>query len=178
MTDEQQALCLDNMRLVSHCAKKFLPSGIPWEELCSCGNLGLARAAATFVHEKNTRFSTYACRCIYNEIYVMLRQHKKHRMVESLDSKLSNAEGLRLIDILPGEEDMAEEAEVRLLAWDAMTKLRALPEKKRRVWELRYGLTGEPPLKQKDIAQRMGCSRARISWVLKEDLHRKIRGIS
>ena len=172
MTEQQQALCLDNLRLVSHCAKKFLPSGLPWEELRACGNLGLAQAAATFSPEKKACFSTYACRCIDNEIYKLLRQRKKHCKVESLDREM-NAEGVRLYDLLPDDTDMAEAAEVRLRASEAIARLRTLPEKRQRVWELRFGLTGEPPMKQKEIARRLGCSRARISMVLTEDLTKR-----
>jgi len=40
-------------------------------------------------------------------------------------------------------------------------------------WGGLAGLAGEPPMKQKDIAARIGCSRARISWILKEDLQVK-----
>ena len=175
MTKEQQALCLDNVRLVSHCAKKYLSSGIPWEDLCASGNLGLAQAAITFYPEKNPCFATYAGKCIDNEIFKLLRQHKKHWKVESLD--LPNADGLRLHDMLPDDTDMEATVERKLLADDALTIVRALPAKRRMIWELRFGLTGEPPMKQKDIALRMGCSRAWISKVLKEELQDKKRGV-
>ena len=177
MTNDQQALCLDNIKLVSHCAKKFLPSGLPWEELRSCGNLGLAQAAAMFSPEKKTCFSTYAVKCINNEIYQLLRERKKHCKVESLDRELS-AEGVRLYDLLPDDTDMEEASEVRLRASEARARLRTLPEKRQRVWELRLGLTGEPPMKQKEIARRLGCSRARISKVLTEDLTKRWEEVS
>ena len=176
MTKEQQALCLGNVRLVSHCAKKYLRSGVPWEELCASGNLGLAQAAVTFSPGINPCFATYAGKCIDNEIYKLLRQHKKHWNVESLD--LPNADGLRLHDKLPDDTDMEGTVERRLLATDALAVIRALPEKRRMIWELRFGLTGEPPMKQKDIALRMGCTRAWISKVLKEDLQKQKRGVT
>ena len=91
MTQQQQALVLGNMRLVSHCAMKFQSTGIPWDELCSSGNLGLVQAAITFSPEKNTRFSTYAGRCIDNEIYKLLRQRKKHSPVEDAKSSVEDA---------------------------------------------------------------------------------------
>jgi len=79
---------------------------------------------------------------------------------------------------LPDDIDMKTTVERKLLADDALAVIRALPEKRRMIWELRYGLTGEPPMKQKEIARRMGCSRARISWVLKEGLQvKKTRSI-
>ena len=176
MTKEQQALCLGSVRLVSHCAKKFLPWGLPWEELRACGNLGLVQAAATFSPEVNPCFATYACRCIDNEIYKLLRQQKKHSKVESLDGALPGTDGMRLYDKLPDDTDMAEAAEQQLLAADALVKIRALPEKKRMVWEMRYGLAGEPPMKQREIAARLGCSRALISKILKEDIYKTKRG--
>jgi RNA polymerase sporulation-specific sigma factor len=172
MTEQQQALCLGSMRLVSHCAKKFLPSGIPWEELCASGNLGLAQAAATFSAGKNTCFSTYACRCIENEICKLLRQRKKHGKVESLDGELAGTDGMSFYDVLPDDADMAEAVELKLLTSDALVRIGRLPAKRRSVWEMRFGLAGEPPMKQKEIAKRMGCSRALISKILKDDIKR------
>jgi RNA polymerase sporulation-specific sigma factor len=174
MTEEQQALCLGNMRLVSHCAKKFVP-GLPWDELRSCGHLGLVKAAVTYRPEVNPYFASYACRCIENEIFRLLRERKKHGKVESLDRGL-NAEGVRLYDLLPDDTDMTETTELRLRASEAMARLRTLPEKRQRVWELRLGLTGEPPMTHKEIARRLGCSRSRISMILTEDLTKRWEG--
>lgn len=177
ITEQQQALCIKNVRLVSHCAKKFLSAGIEWEELCASGNLGLVQAAATYSPEKNANFSTYACRCIDNEIYKLLRQRKKHRQVtESLDDELPGADGLRLYDVLPDSIDLPELVDQKLLAASIMEQLRALPPKQRTIWELRLGLTGEPPMTQKDIAARLGCSRARISKLLQTTIERITRG--
>jgi len=176
MTKEQEALCLNNMRLVSHCAKKFIPSGIPWDDLISCGNVGLVSAAVTYRPEKNTSFSTYAGRCIDNEVYKLLRQRKKHSKVTlSLDDEIAGADGLRLHDVLPDENDMAEAAERRLLAANAIARLQRFPERNRKVWSLYLGLAGEPPMNQKQVAKRMGCSRSLISRILKNDIN-KFRG--
>ena len=173
MTEYQQALCTENMRLVSHCALKFQSSGIPWDELCACGNLGLVQAAVTFIPEKNTRFSTYACRCICNEIYILLRHRKKHsKVTESLDDELSGTDGMRLHDVLTDDTDLAEAVEQRILAADAIARLNRLPARNRRVWELYLGLTGEPPMTQKKVAKRIGCSRSLISRTLKQDRHK------
>jgi RNA polymerase sporulation-specific sigma factor len=176
-TEAQQALCLDNMKLVSHCVKGFLPSGLPWEELRACGNLGLVQAAATFLPEKNISFSTYASTCIHHEICKLLRQHKKHRVVtESLDDILAGTESMRLYDVLPDDTDLMETVDRKLLAADIIDALRALPPKQREVWELRLGLTGEPPMKQREIAVRLGCSRARISKILQDSSEKITRG--
>jgi RNA polymerase sporulation-specific sigma factor len=176
-TEAQQALCTENMKLVTHCIKKFFPSsGIPWEELRACGDLGLVQAAATFSPENGASFSTYACACIDHEICKLLRQHKKHRAVtESLDDILAGTDSMRLYDVLPDDTDLTEAVDRKLLAASLMERLRALPKKQREVWELRLGLAGEPPMKQKEIAARLGCSRARISKIL-QDSSEKITG--
>jgi len=177
MTAQQQALCLENMKLVSHYIKRFLPSGLPWEELRSCGNLGLAKAAATFLPENGACFSTYASTCIHHEICKMLRKHKKHRVVTvSLDDILAGTNGMRLHDVLPDDTDLLETVDRKLLAASTLEALRALPPKHRAVWELRLGLTGEPPMKQREIAVRLGCSRARISKILLDSSEKIMKG--
>ena len=178
MTEAQQALCTENMKLVSHCVKKFLPSGVPWEELRACGNLGLAKAAATFLPEKNSSFSTYACACIEHEICKLLRQRKKQRPVtESLDDIIAGTDSIRLYDVLPDDTDLTEAVDRKLLAASLLKRLRALPKKHREVWELRLGLAGEPPMKQREIAARLGCSRARISKILQDSSEKITRGV-
>jgi len=134
MTEQQQALVLENMRLVSHCAMKFQHSGISWDDLCSCGNLGLVKAAINFDPEKNIRFSTYAGRCIDNEIYILLRQRKKHSPVtESLDCEILGTEGLRFHDVLTDDTDMADAVELHMLASDALAKIQSFPARNRRI---------------------------------------------
>jgi len=176
MTTEQQALCLGNMRLVSHCAKKFAKTGLPWEELRASGNLGLAKAAATFSPEKNSSFSTYAGKCIDNEIFKLLRQRKKHRAVGSLDEVLAGTSSVRLYDLLPDGTDMAETVDRKLLAASMLEALMALTPMQRKVWELRLGLTGGPPMKQKEIATLVGCSRARVSKILQDSSDKITKG--
>ena len=171
MTTQQQALCENNMRLVSHCVQRFTSSGIPWDELCASGNLGLVQAAATFLPERNPCFSTYACRCINNEVYKLLRQRKKHsKVTESLDDEISGTEGMRFHDVLPDDTDIEEMAEVRFLATDIMARIEQLPSRQRTVCQLRYGLAGGPPMNQREIAERLGCSRSLICRRLNEGL--------
>jgi len=117
-----------------------------WEELRACGNLGLAKAAATFSPENGACFSTYASTCIHHEICKMLRKHKKHRVVTvSLDDILAGTDSMRLHDVLPDDTDLLETMNRKLLVASTLEALRALPPKHREVWELRLGLTGEPP---------------------------------
>jgi len=138
----------------------------------------LVRAATTFSPENGACFSTYACACIDHEICKLFRQHKKHRAVtESLDDILAGTDSVRLYDVLPDGTDLTETVDRKLLAADIMDALGALPSRQREVWDLRLGLTGEPPMKQREIAARLGCSRARISKILQDSSGKITRGV-
>ena len=169
MTKEQEKLCLGNMRLVFHCAKKFASSSVPWDELCAAGNLGLVQAAVKFSPEVNPNFATYAGRCIDNEMLQLFRRRKKHsKVTESLDRDISNCESLQLYDVLPDDTDMVEAVEQKLLVADMIEKIRKLPKRPRKVWEAYLGLENGIPLTQREIAEQMGCSRSLVCRILKE----------
>ena len=48
-------------------------------KLLSTGYVGYAKALDTYQKGKNVKFSTYAYRCIKNEILYFLRREKRHR---------------------------------------------------------------------------------------------------
>lgn len=61
-------------------------------------------------------------------MYRLLRERKKHsKVTESLDAELPG--GLRLHDKLPDDTGMEEAAEARILACDALARIRALPRR-------------------------------------------------
>ena len=64
----QDALIEHNLRLVTHIARKFYASESDYEDMLSCGNIGLIKAVLTFDPDKGARFATYACRCIEKAI--------------------------------------------------------------------------------------------------------------
>ncbi len=57
-----------NLRLVVHIIKKYYSASSEQEDLISIGTVGLIKAVSTFKHEKGSKFSTYASRCIENII--------------------------------------------------------------------------------------------------------------
>lgn len=65
-----------NLRLVAHVAKKYQGNGEELEDLISIGTIGLIKAISTFNSERSARLSTYAARCIDNELLMMLRARK------------------------------------------------------------------------------------------------------
>ena len=66
-----------NLRLVAHIVKKYYAASGEQDDLISIGTIGLIKAVETFSLEKNTKFATYASRCIENAI---LSQRSKRQL--------------------------------------------------------------------------------------------------
>jgi DNA-directed RNA polymerase specialized sigma subunit len=69
--------------------------------------LGLCKAANTWNEEKS-KFSTYASKCILNEINFEFKRRKKHNGVLSLDKELGVEDGAMKTfgDLIVGEDDV------------------------------------------------------------------------
>ena len=85
----REKLILHNLRLVAHISKKYKNSQIDTEDLISIGSIGLMKAIKTFDYNKGNSFSTYASRCIENEILMTFRSDKKNAQTVNLDDIIS-----------------------------------------------------------------------------------------
>lgn len=68
-----------NLRLVVHIAKKYTNNEQELEDFTSIGTIGLIKAINSFKEEKGYKISTYASKCIDNEILMYIRSNKKTR---------------------------------------------------------------------------------------------------
>ena len=105
--DAKNILIERNLRLVAHIAKKYQNSGEDLEDLISIGTIGLIKAISTFDHTRCARLSTYAARCIDNELLMMFRSKKKHSREISLYEPIgTDKEGneISLLDIYQAVE--------------------------------------------------------------------------
>ena len=84
---ENEHLVLDNLGLVRYIARKIDTSNIniELEDKISIGTIGLIKAANTFDENMKIKFSTYAGKCITNEILIALRKAKKEANVLHFD---------------------------------------------------------------------------------------------
>ncbi len=169
-------LIVHNLRLVAHIVKKYYTQSGDQDDLISIGTIGLIKGISTFKPDRNVRLATYASRCIENEILMYFRSQKKLQGEVSLSDTL-DAEGeggsLSLMDVIQVDDNMLEE----LSAKDAGVAVRqcvaeCLDERERLVIDLRYGLTGEHPLTQREIAQKCGISRSYVSRIEKKALEK------
>lgn len=163
-----------NLRLVSHILKKYYVQAGDQDDLISIGTIGLIKGISTFKPDKKVRLATYASRCIENEILMYFRSQRKYQGDVSLsDSIDSDREGnaLSLMDVISVDDDMLETLDTR----DSCAKVRqcvehCLNEREAKVISLRYGLDGEGPRTQREIAIACGISRSYVSRLEKKAL--------
>ena len=167
-----------NLRLVAHILKKFNVNENDNEELISVGTLGLIKAVNSFDSTKGVRLATYASRCIENEILMFFRSRKKSSLDISLDEPIeTDAEGnpLTLIDIISIEDNVADECITKsniTLLHKFINEIKN--ERERSVIIMRYGLDGNEPKTQNEIAAMYGISRSYVSR-LETKIIRKLR---
>lgn len=165
-----------NLRLVAHVIKKYYAVSGDQDDLISIGIIGLIKAINTFDPNKNTRLATYAARCVENEIFMYFRTLRRQSAEISLSEPIdSDSEGnsLELIDVLSFEEDVLDD----LVKADRTELLRrcvdsVLDPREHEIITLRYGLDGEAPLTQREVARRTGISRSYVSRLEKKAMEK------
>lgn len=169
----RRSLIEHNLRLVAHIARKYTVPGCDADDLISIGAIGLIKAVSTFKPESGTTLSTYASRCIENEILMCLRASQKRKNDVSLDEPVgSDAEGneITLMEMLGTEPDAVTEEVDRRITLSRIRRLirEKLPERERTVLELRYGLLDGHARPQFEIAEKLGISRSYVSRLEKK----------
>ena len=172
----REELITHNLRLVVYIAKKYDSPSSSAEDLISIGTIGLIKAVKTFSPEKNIKLSTYASRCIENEILMFLRKSSQLKNEVSIDEPLNtdwDGNELLLCDILGSDPDLVNkdienELEKRLVL-QAVSKLN---QRECLIMELRFGLNGRKEHTQKQVADKLGISQSYISRLEKKIIRR------
>ena len=165
-----------NLRLVAHIAKKYQNVDEETEDMISIGTRGLITAIDSFDSGKG-KLSTYASRCIDNELLMFLRARKKTSREVSLYEPIgTDREGneISLLDIIEQEPvDVVErlEAENKLSRLPGLIHDR-LNEREKEIITLRYGLTSEYEVTQREIGRKLGISRSYVSRIEKRALEK------
>ena len=182
----RRALIEHNLRLVAHIARKYTVPGCDADDLVSIGAIGLIKAVNTFRPDSGTTLSTYASRCIENEILMCLRSSHKRRNDVSLEEPVgSDSEGneITLMEMLGTDPDaVTDEVDRRITLSRIRTLIRQkLPERERIVLEMRYGLLDGECRPQYEVAEALGISRSYVSRIEKkavQTLESALRGKS
>ena len=170
----KQKLIEHNLRLVAHIIKKYYSNYCDQDDLISIGTIGLIKGINSFDLEKGARLATYAARCIENEILMYFRATKKTSqeifMSEPIESD-SDGDTLTLMDVICSDEDLFEDIDLKI-KYEKLYRYLNEMEKGREydILVMRYGLNGETPLTQREIARKLNISRSYVSRIEKKGL--------
>ena len=171
----KEKLIEHNLRLVAHIVKKYNSQDL--DDLISIGTIGLIKAVNTFDENKGGRLVTYAARCIENELLMMLRQEKKLLREVSLYEPIgTDPEGnhISLLDIICTDEATMIEQFLHQYYLNHLDEMIGYLEEEREqeIIIKRYGLRGNRPQTQKEVAASMGISRSYVSRIEKRALEK------
>ena len=162
-----------NLRLVVHIAKKYFSPEFEQDDLISIGTIGLIKAVESFNAAKGTRFATYASRCIENEILMFFRNRKKSANDVSVNEPIdTDREGntLTLIDVIACDDNIADNLDLAVNIEQLARFMKGLDKREHDILCLRYGLDGNDPLPQREVAARLKISRSYVSRIEKKAL--------
>ena len=165
-----------NLRLVAHIAKKYQNVDEDMEDLISIGCIGLIKAVDTFDAGKG-RLATYACRCIDNELLMLLRGKKKTSREVSLFEPIGqDKEGneIHLVDVIEQQQpDIVDNMETVSNIRKLLNLIDdCLTDREKEILILRYGLGETPEATQSEIGAKLGISRSYVSRIEKKALQK------
>ena len=169
----EEILVRHNLRLVAHIIKKYKNCGIDSEDLISIGTIGLMKAIKTFNLEKGNSFSTYASRCIENEILMDFRADKKNAQAIFFDDVIStdkDGNNLSLYEILCDNSTSVDQQIENKILYKKIEKivLNKLDEREKEIIIKRFGLFGNQSKTQIELANELNISRSYISRLEKK----------
>lgn len=163
-----------NLRLVAHIIKKYYSAQNEQDDLVSIGTIGLIKAINTYDISKKIKLSSYASRCIENEILMHFRNLKKTAQDISINEAIDidkDGNPLTLLDIMSVDDNIADELDLKFNS-KKLTKFinEELSSREKKIIILRYGLNGEEPLTQREVAKMLNISRSYVSRIEKKAL--------
>ncbi len=174
----REILIEHNLRLVAHIVKKYYSSAKNQEDLVSIGTIGLIKAIDSFNTENGAKFTTYASKCLQNEILMYFRSQKKLSCEVSINETIDtdkDGNPLTYSDIIACEDTIAEDLDLKISSNKAIAIIRsALTPRERQIIVLRYGLNNQKPITQREIAAVLHISRSYVSRIEKSAIE-KIR---
>ena len=163
-----------NLRLVAHIVKKFESKDNNTDDLISIGTIGLIKGIDSYKQNKSTKITTYAARCVQNEILMFFRSDKKNQNNVSLNDSIGyDKEGneINLIDVLKSEsKDLADLLHDENNIFLLNKYLKLLNDREKEIIIKRYGLQNHKDMTQKEIAKELGISRSYVSRIEKRAL--------
>jgi len=150
--------------------KKYVSSTMDADDLISIGTVGLIKGINSFDASKGVKLATYVSRCIDNEILMYFRSSKKYQGEVYLNEPIGkdkDGNEVSLVEILENNErNIEDEVDLKMkirLLYEKMKEV--LKGREKLILELRFGLAGNTPKTQNQIAKMMGISRSYVSRI-------------
>ncbi|MDD3341620.1 MAG: RNA polymerase sporulation sigma factor SigK [Bacilli bacterium] len=168
-----------NLRLVAHIVKKYDHHKEDMDDLISIGTIGLIKGIDSYSYKHGTRLTTYAARCIENEILMYYRSDKKNNKNISINEAVGfdkDGNEVTFLDILKTPKpdfalDIHNQDNIHLLK----AYFNVLTEREKEIIIKRYGLGNKDEVTQKEIAKELGISRSYVSRIEKRALTKLLR---
>ena len=176
--EAREKLINHNIGLVVYCVRtNFKDTNYDKKELVSVGCLGLINAVDTYDISKGREFSTYAGRCIINEINYFLRSLKKNSKVSNFDDVISvdkDGNDLKLEDVVPSkvdiERDYVEKEHSKLELKLLKQSMESLDERSKKIVMLYFGFFDDKVYTQMEISDMLNINRTQISKIINSSL--------
>ena len=168
-----------NLRLVAHIVKKYDSNKEDIDDLISIGTIGLIKGIDTFSNKNGTKLTTYAARCIENEILMHYRSNKKNTKNISINESIGfdkDGNEISFLDVLKTPEpdyvsDIDLQDNIKLL----YNYIDILSTREKEIIIKRYGLYNQKEQTQKEIAKNFNISRSYVSRIEKRALTKILR---
>ncbi len=168
-----------NLRLVAHIVKKYDNGKDDVDDLISIGTIGLIKGIDTFSNKNGTKLTTYAARCVENEILMFYRANKKNNKNISINESVGfdkDGNEISFLDILKtpnpdyvNDIDLQDNIKLLYKFIDVLTK------REKEIIIKRYGLYNTKEQTQKEIAKEFKISRSYVSRIEKRALTKILR---
>ncbi|MBR1416544.1 MAG: RNA polymerase sporulation sigma factor SigK [Bacilli bacterium] len=160
-----------NLRLVAHIVKKFESKNVDTDDLIGIGTIGLIKAVDSYTKDKDTRITTYAAKCIQNEILMHFRSNKKYLNTVSLDDTIGYDKDGNIISLIDVMENIDDSLDTKINLKENIELLQKymnkLNNREKEIIIKRYGLNNTKEMTQKDIAKELHISRSYVSRIEK-----------
>lgn len=166
----RETLINHNLRLVAHVCKKYNGTAEA-DDLLSVGSIGLIKGIDSYKKDKGSQLSTYVSRCIENEILMLLRANKKHKVCISTEETIGvdkDGQEMTIADIIPQdlEKDPAFIVDRKIILEEVLSVMQdTLSKREYEIISLRYGLSDGRERTQQEVADIMNISRSYISRI-------------
>ena len=172
--EARNTLIEHNLRLVAHIVKKFEQKNTSQDDLISIGTIGLIKGIDSYNDSKKTKITTYAARCIENEILMYFRSNKKSQNDVSLNDSIGydkDGNEINLIEVLKdNSKDLSEIVHTKENIKLLNKYLNLLNNREKEIIIKRYGLLNQKEKTQKEIAKSLKISRSYVSRIEKRAL--------